>query len=513
MSCPTYQSYEVEGIMTPEIVLGPPGTGKTTAMIAIVEEEISYGVSPDEIGFISFTRRAAREAADRAKAKFNLTDHQLPYFRTIHSLCYHGLGMSRGDVMEGKKMVEFGDWLGVKVSESVSMEEGSTFGYSEADRALFMENLARVRCIPLRQQYDENCDGLSWIFVERIAKGLTEYKRAHDLLDYTDMLRQFIDRGSVPRLEVLVVDETQDLSMLQWLVVYALAAHARRVVIAGDDDQAIYRWAGAALEHFVALPGKVRVLDQSWRVPIEIQKISQRIISSVTQRREKIWKPRPVPGVVARVQTFDEIDLAGKEILVLGRNAFVLKPIMDSLHRDGLIYEWRGRSSVRSTVLEAVVAWEQLRAGKDISVEEALRVYNFMQSGPRVTRGYKTLPGMNKDDRVVMKDLRERGGLLTDAVWHEALDRIPKHESMYMLRARRRGESLLKTPRIKISTIHGSKGGESDHVILLRDMASRTFQEMRNLPEDEARVWYVGTTRTKAKLTIVAPRTNMQYPV
>ena len=62
-----------------EIVLGPPGTGKTTKLLALVEEYLSSGVPPDKIGYFAFTRRAADEAITRAAKKFNLSKKAVSY--------------------------------------------------------------------------------------------------------------------------------------------------------------------------------------------------------------------------------------------------------------------------------------------------------------------------------------------------------------------------------------------------------------------------------------------------
>ncbi len=66
------------------IVLGPPGTGKTFTLLNKVEEYLK-NTDPDRVGYFAFTRKAANEAKDRAMKKFNLSEDDLPYFRTLHS--------------------------------------------------------------------------------------------------------------------------------------------------------------------------------------------------------------------------------------------------------------------------------------------------------------------------------------------------------------------------------------------------------------------------------------------
>ena len=63
-----------------KIILGPPGTGKTTKLLSLVESYLEKGVEPDRIGYFAFTRRAANEAVERACLRFHLSKKDLPYF-------------------------------------------------------------------------------------------------------------------------------------------------------------------------------------------------------------------------------------------------------------------------------------------------------------------------------------------------------------------------------------------------------------------------------------------------
>ena len=77
------------------VILGPPGTGKTTSLLNKLEAEIEAGVKPRTIGFVSFTRRAIKESRERTITRFDINEEtDLDYFRNLHSICVRSLGLN-----------------------------------------------------------------------------------------------------------------------------------------------------------------------------------------------------------------------------------------------------------------------------------------------------------------------------------------------------------------------------------------------------------------------------------
>ena len=102
-------------------VFGPPGSGKTTYLLGITEQELGNGTLPMNIGYFAFTRKAATEARDRAIQKFPHLNAEtdFPWFRTLHSLAYHCLGVGHKDMMMPADYAVFARECGLNISTSV----------------------------------------------------------------------------------------------------------------------------------------------------------------------------------------------------------------------------------------------------------------------------------------------------------------------------------------------------------------------------------------------------------
>ena len=312
-----------------QVILGPPGTGKTSTLLGLIEDELEKGTEPDTIGFFTFTKKAVNEGKERAMRKFNISNKDLPFFRTLHSLAFRQLGLTRESVISRSDITDLNEKLNLRLTGRTTSDEGHIFGMTHDDRLAFIENLARMRNVPLEDQWHEVEDAVGWFELERYARGLKLFKEDRLLVDYTDMLEMFIEKGDVPKLDVMFVDEAQELSPLQWKVVRKLAEKADRIYVAGDDDQAIYKWAGADVDYLINNSKNALVLKQSYRVPSSVHRVAKQCIGQVRSRIYKEWNPRKEEGMVRWEPNIELVNMEQGEWLVLARTNYLLEGVYE----------------------------------------------------------------------------------------------------------------------------------------------------------------------------------------
>ena len=114
------------------IVLGPPGTGKTYTLLNKVQDYLK-NTDPDKIGYFAFTKKAANEAKARAMDKFNYTEDDLPYFRTLHSLAFRRLGINKDKVMQKRHYEDLGRKLNLFIDYNDYDEEETGLFTTKSD--------------------------------------------------------------------------------------------------------------------------------------------------------------------------------------------------------------------------------------------------------------------------------------------------------------------------------------------------------------------------------------------
>lgn len=223
-----------------------PGAGKTLVLIEKVLALVRRGWDPERILTVSFTRKAAGEIANRLK----MAGVSGVMSKTLHSFCYSIL-----------KKNEFNFNIMNETQKRQLLEKGTARFEIESDRVESVVSWFNGQIDPIDWQhyYGQKRD-------LKIYHWYTKEKKRRNLFDFDDLIRKawkVIAEGGIPgpKLDAILVDETQDLSPIQIRFLATLVMRSRSYLfVVGDPDQAIYGFRGAqpnAMEVLVKTASKM----------------------------------------------------------------------------------------------------------------------------------------------------------------------------------------------------------------------------------------------------------------
>jgi DNA helicase-2/ATP-dependent DNA helicase PcrA len=500
---------------------GPPGTGKSTALLNVLDRLLAAGVPSEDIVFTTFTRAGAHEAKERAIRRFNLPPARLPYFKTLHALCYGQINR-HVNLMSASDWCEIAKKIGVFFSVRIS-EDGVPRGSTKGDALLSLWSLSRVLIAgpefiwDRRDKYVRNFPSLTYQEFQHFIDTVRNYKASFSKLDYTDLLELFLMEGQEIGASHVIVDEAQDLSPLQWAVVRKLTVGSKELHIAGDDDQAIHEWNGASPGFFIDhRSDDYQVLPQSHRIPAAVHELAIKIVSRIKTRLPKTYRPREERGEVLRFSSLDDPRLGAmlkteESWFLLARNHAVT-PVLFKFCRDRGLLVSGASGGLPDGLLGAIFVWKRLCNSGTASKEEVVNLYRWMSTRDRVAYGSKT--ALQKSDKTTFthQQLRELHGMKAGILmpWSVALDKAMPEDVAYLQAVEKRGP-LDQAPKVEIATIHAVKGREADNVLILPDMTHQTHQGFMENEDAEHRVWYVGVTRARKRILILNPSSKYHY--
>lgn len=469
--------------MLRQVIYGPPGTGKSTEIIKRAEF-YTEKYDKDKIALCSYTKAAAQVLAKRCGIKSK-------YIGTLHSLAYKVAGIIREQVVDNTKLRAFFNEIGIPFSGNSVNEDKVLF---DGDYYLSMHYKAVAEC---KDDIDKlNMPG-SFAEYEYFTEAYSIWKNANGYVDYNDMLQLAIQQESLD-VDVIFIDEAQDLSKLQWNLIEHWTSRIPNIIIAGDDDQAIYEWAGACpqgMSNFEKTYKADRVvLNQSYRIPNKVHKIAEDITKNIKNRVDKVYMPRDYDGIVHHYIDFDQITEIkhNDDILILYRNHSMLKAIENYLVKNHLPYVTDNgpKGLCQGFLWKLIKTYKKLQQSKNYTLTKTQ--HKLLARG--LQERYRNMLGTDDEYKIFEEPWQNTINInIEDQIYFEALE---KHNCMFEIE-----------PTIHLSSIHGAKGREAERVILLNSLGEMTadayYQNENHEMEQEARVFYVAVTRAKKRLDIV----------
>lgn len=494
-------------------IYGAPGTGKTTWMIDKLLEEIESGVPIERIAFVTHTVAAKKEVSDRVTEI--LPSAKLKYFKTIHGICYQDLELARDNVMRPVDYLEFGDEIGIPFSAGFTRDldmDGLPIGYnlSGGNSILSAKQYASAQLGQVSDFPDQWPKNYSRDLIREVLGRYAKFKERKAKFDFVDMLDLYITHGDPIEVDVTFIDEAQDLSKYQWVLIEKMFSKTKRLYVAGDDDQAIYGFIGADRSGFLDFKAdETIILPRSYRLRQNVWDKAQKIIAQVNKRQHKEVSVRGPGGTIDFYNSdLRWLDFTG-ETMIIARHHAQLQDLSKMLEDQGIpFYGDRKHSIIGSAQSKIVKTYFELKRGDKVELRDAARLMDKI------------------DQKSVAKNLRTEAREHTYQIGAGSLDvNFEGNWTSYLGTSitdfRRNGimknvlnntrdlNSLVDEPKVSLTTYHGSKGRQADHVVLLTDCYASAWYGAIARPDDEVRLSYVGVTRAKEHLTIVAPRSNM----
>ena len=282
----------------PLLIIAGAGTGKTTVITERIKHLVlSKKIKPSEILALTFTEKAAREMEERV-------DVALPYgytqmwISTFHSFCDRVLRDSALNIGLDPKYKLMSE------AETTQFIRNNLFKFDlDYFRPLgnptkfiggMLQHFSRLQDEDVTPQdyltYAKKLRGVDKLEIKKTKELANAYRTYEELkikenvMDFGDLivktLKLFRDRRNVLReyqkqFKYLLVDEFQDTNFAQNELVKLLCGKDGNVTVVADDDQAIYRWRGAAVSNVVQFRGsfpktRVIVLTKNYRSTQEI---------------------------------------------------------------------------------------------------------------------------------------------------------------------------------------------------------------------------------------------------
>ena len=470
-------------------------THNTRRLIEEVSKELETR-RPEELAFVTFTRKGAEEGLRRVCSKLMFEPEDLPYFRTLHSLTFHALNL-KGTQMFGRlDQRKFNKEFGYNVNRC----EVDTGKVAATTDSLYLDFYDMERSGALTSKQLAEAD-IEKAYYNQIVRDYEAYKAREEKVDFFDCLIKYVENGEALPVKVAMIDEAQDITALQWKVIDKAFKKAEKIIIAGDDKQSIYAYSGARPDFLIQLSKQFPVehLSKSYRIPYSVYKLSVAITNFIGEKTEQKAEPRMEngEGMIMQLNELERIlnfldesciknDPDKTAWYILARNNCFLEEPKKVLE-EALIPYW--------TADGFFMGGEIMKRLKDYE--------NFKMEGyrdPKKKEDFQRKFGIEDFTQPFTET-----NLFTEGRKWVYASYIEKYGLKKL-------EEMCKwNPQVLVSTIHHVKGGEAKNVAIMLDTTRKTKGNVFENIDEELRILYVGVTRAKENLFLIDSKNGEGY--
>lgn len=497
----------------PVLVIAPAGCGKTEALALRARAAVVSGdvAAPRKVLALTYSNKAKANLAARMGSCVGPGWRQRIWVTNFHGLTARII-RAHGEIIGIPRDI-------ILPEDAWRRRKRRELGISWKASERFDEALSQAKSGP----YDDN-EVLARLAASghAAAAAYEEALRAEGRLDYDDLIRHGARLLAVPAVAALyqqhfglvLVDEVQDLSMMQYGIVSALGAD--RVTYAGDPAQGIYSFAGADPDGvFAAIRAQnphVVELDVSYRSSPAVLRTVNALAAEMQCTQLVCADPsRWAEG--GRVISFVNDDTEAEAASVLD---FIAEIIHEGATSVGVVLRRSSRADgLRSAARQRGVAYEDWALATHVpAVVELLHRMHARASrlGATDSEALEHLhklcrEALDPDDADTLDELSSAIEQLETAI-AEGTNLV---DAMAGCRASADGEAPV-APGLHLLTGHKGKGQEFDWVIIL-GLEGGHIPDFRNEgPDDvaeELRVLHVMASRARYGLAFTYSKATM----
>ncbi len=311
------QTEAVNSLRGPMLVLAGAGSGKTRVITFRIAKLIASGIAPNRILGVTFTNKAANEMQERLAALVGKKKKQRPFISTFHSLCVRILREHIELLGYPAKFAIYNRGDQEALAREVLREINVADSLLSPSQLLFFISNWKTRSVsPQSAVFESDTDKghLAAVGYDRYQqllrnRGCVDFD---DLLLLTETLFQKHEdcrQQEAERFDHILVDEYQDTNGSQYRIVRALAQEHNNLCVVGDDDQSIYGWRGAEVQHILNFkrdwPGAKEIrLEENYRSTGAILDFANTLIQFNTTRHDKSLKAVRGKGTPPQILQF-----------------------------------------------------------------------------------------------------------------------------------------------------------------------------------------------------------------